>query len=153
MAERFKLGLKAKIYFSTVPLETAVDGDFNEMSNVRDVTLSLEKAEAEVTTRAANGWELVVAALKSGSVEFDMVWDPLDAGFAAILNSFLTDAALAIMVLDGDKATTGSQGLKADMMVTGLSREEPLKGAITAKVTVKPTYSATAPSWFVKEAA
>lgn len=52
-----------------------------EMSNVRDVTLTLEAGEADVTTRANQGWRATAPTLRECSVEFEMVWDPADAGF------------------------------------------------------------------------
>lgn len=33
------------------------------------------------TTRANNGWRATAGTLKEGSIEFEMVWDPTDAGF------------------------------------------------------------------------
>lgn len=115
------------------------------INNIRDVTLNLEASEADVTTRGNNGWRATVAALKDGSAEFEMLWDTADAAFTAIKDAYLNNAAIGIAVLD-DPGGSG-QGLIADMMVTNLSRGEPLEEAITASVTVKPTYSTTAPSW------
>jgi hypothetical protein len=49
--------------------------------------------------------------------------------------------------MDGPVATTGSQGLWADCMITDFSRDEPLEDAIKVKVTAKPTYSTNPPQW------
>ncbi|MHB8973306.1 MAG: hypothetical protein ACYC3X_24050 [Pirellulaceae bacterium] len=67
-----KLGLDAKMFRNTGTHAAPV---WNEIKNVRDVTLSLETGEADATTRGNNGWRATVATLKDGSVEFDMVWD------------------------------------------------------------------------------
>ena len=139
-----KLGLDAKMFRNTGTYAAPV---WNEIKNVRDVTLSLETGEADATTRGNNGWRATVATLKDGSVEFDMVWDSADDDFTAIRDAFLNKTALEMAVLDGDVAAAGSQGLRASFMVTNFSRNEPLEEAITASVTVKPTYSANPPAW------
>lgn len=141
----FVLGLNAKLYRNT---GTWAAPSFSLIGNVRDLRLNLEKGEADVTTRAAAGWELVVATLKTAALEFGMVWDTADAAFTAIRNSFLNDTTIELLALDGSSATTGSQGLRADMMVSGFTRNENLREALTADVRVKPTYSVNAPTWY-----
>jgi predicted secreted protein len=135
----YKLGMDAVIKYG------AAGGTASTaLTNVRNVTLNLEKGEADVTTRANNGWKATVGTLKDASIEFEMVWDTADAGFTALKNSFFGNTAIALLVLD---AATGGQGLDADFMVTNFSREEPLDSAIMVKVTAKPTLSSRAPSW------
>lgn len=143
----YRLGLDAKIYFKTGGV--AGSGTWTEMSNVRDVTLNMEKAEADVTTRAADGWRNTVGTLKEASVEFEMIWDPEDAGFAAVFAAFLNNTILGIAVLDGDGAlsTSTAEGLIMDCNVMNCSRTEPLEEALKASVSLKAAYSATAPAW------
>ena len=56
-----KLGLDAKLFRNTGTFATPT---WNEITNVRDVTLNLEAGEADVTTRGNNGWRATVATLK-----------------------------------------------------------------------------------------
>lgn len=140
-----KLGMAAKLYFKAGGVAAA--GQWSELTNVKDVTLSLETGEADVTTRANAGWKATVATLKDGSVEFEMVWDSADAGFTGIKNAFFGNLAIGLAVMDGDLAVAGSQGLQADFSITQFSREEPLEEAILVKVQAKVTYSTTAPNW------
>ena len=51
---------------------------------MRDLTLNLETGEADITTRANNGWRATLATLKDGSIEFEMLWETRDAGFNAL---------------------------------------------------------------------
>jgi len=141
-----KLGLDAKLYRNT---GTFASPTWNEVINVKDLTLNLEAGEADVTTRGNNGWRATVATLKDGSIEFEMVWDTEDLDFAAIRDTFLDRAAIEFAVMDGGIAVAGSQGLRATCMVTNFSRNESLEEAITVSVTVKPTYSVNAPIWMV----
>ena len=139
-----RLGMDAKLYRNA---GTFAAPNWNLIPNVRDLTLNLETGEADVTTRANNGWRATVATLKDASIEFEMVWDTSDEDFTAIRNAFLNNTPLEVAVLDGLVATTGSQGLRATCMVTSFTRNEPLEEAITVNVTVKPTYSENAPQW------
>lgn len=118
-----------------------------EMTNVKDVTLTLNKGEADVTTRGANGWRLMRGTLKEGEIQFESIWDPSDAVFAKLFGAWLNNTTIAMAFLDGDKATAGTQGLWADFDVTGFEKKEPLEEAQTASITVKPTKSEVAPEW------
>ncbi|GIW85731.1 MAG: hypothetical protein KatS3mg108_0055 [Isosphaeraceae bacterium] len=141
-----KLGLDAKLYRNT---GTFASPAWNEIANVKDVTLNLEAGEADVTTRGNAGWRATVATLKDGSIEFEMVWDTADADFAAIRDTFLNRGAMEFAVMDGPMNVPGSQGLRATCMVTNFSRNESLEEAITVSVTVKPTFSVNPPTWVV----
>ena len=139
-----KLGMEAKLYRNTgtYALPTWV-----EMINVKDLTLNLEASEADVTTRGNAGWRATIAALKDGSIEFEMVWDTADADFTAIQQAFFGNTDLEFAVMDGDVASSGSQGLRATMAITNFSRSEALEEAIGVSVTAKPTYADNAPEW------
>jgi hypothetical protein len=139
-----KLGLDAKLYRNSSVYSTPT---WAELTNAKDVTLNLEKGEADVTTRATNGWRATVGTLKDGSVEFEMVWDTQDAGFTAIKDAFFNGTPIDMAVMDGDITASGSQGLRAEFSVISFTRNEPLEEAITVSVTLKPTYSANAPTW------
>ncbi len=138
-----KLGMEAKLLYKTGGQGGA--GVWTAMDNVRDVTLSLEAGEADVTTRANAGWRATVATLKEASVEWEMVWDTSDAGFGAIKDAFFDNDLIGLQILDAPPPD--GQGLQADFSITNFSRNEALEEAITVSVTAKVTYSDTAPSW------
>ncbi|HPD31731.1 MAG TPA: phage tail tube protein [Phycisphaerae bacterium] len=133
-----KLGMEAKLYYG--PAGSTAN---TELNNVKDVTLNLETGEADVTTRGNQGWRATVATLKSGTVEFEMIWDTGNAGFTAIKNAYFNNTSIALAILDGPNG----EGLDADFSITNFSRNEPLEEAITVSVTAKPTYSTRAPTW------
>ena len=133
-----KLGMEAKLYYGAAGTTAAT-----ELTNVKDVTLNLESGEADVTTRGNSGWRATVGTLKTGSVEFEMIWDSDDAGFAAIKDAYFNNTPIALAILDG----AGGEGLDADFSITNFSRKEALEEAITVSVTAKPTYSTRAPAW------
>lgn len=130
----FILGMNAKIYQGATG---AALGALAEMGNVRDVTLTLEAGEADITTRANSGWRATAPTLRECTAEFEMVWKPGDAGFDAVKNAFLTNGTLELAILDQDKATSGAQGPKGSFSITSFSRNEALEEAITVSVTAK----------------
>ena len=139
-----KLGMEGKLYYNAGSYATP---DWKELKNVKDVTLNLEKGEADVTTRGNAGWRATVGTLKEGSLEFEMVWDTEDEGFAALQAAWFGDTPVEMAVMDGPIAASGSQGLRATMSVISFSRKEPLEEAMSASLTVKPTYAEHAPEW------
>ena len=128
MATDFVLGMNAKLYYGVAGATAAT-----EMGNVKDVTLTLEAGEADITTRANQGWRATAPTLRECSVEFEMVWNPADAGFTAIKTAFLTAGMVALKVLD----QTGGQGPDGDFSITSFSRNEALEEAVTVSVTAK----------------
>ena len=60
-----KLGLDAKLFHNTGSYATPT---WDEITNVRDLTLNLEAGEADVTTRGNAGWRATVSVPGSGSV-------------------------------------------------------------------------------------
>ena len=132
------LGFNCKMYYGV-----AGSSATTELKNVGDAEFNLTKTEADVSTRAGNGWEATVGVLKQGEVSFDMIWDTEDAAFAFFLNAWLNDDAVAMKILDGE----GGHGLDADFTIVDIGRSEPLKEAVKAKIKVKPTYSTRAPQW------
>jgi len=130
----FILGMNAKIYQGAAGSALAA---LAEMGNVRDVTLTLEAGEADITTRANSGWRATAPTLRECTAEFEMVWKPADAGFNAVKTAFLTSATLELAILDQDKATAGAQGPKGSFSITSFSRNEAMEEAITVSVTAK----------------
>jgi len=141
-----KLGGQAKLYYNTGTYAAPV---WAVLANVKDLTLNLEKGEADVTTRGNQGWRATLGTLKEGSVEFEMVWDTEDDGFTAIQQAYFGDTAIEVAVMDGDITEAGSQGLRASMSVTKFTRKEPLEEALGVEVSLKPSYAANAPQWMV----
>lgn len=122
------LGMDAKLYYGTAGQSAS-----NEMTNVRDVTVTAEAGEADVTTRANSGWRATVATLRECTIEFEMVWDPGDAGFAAVKAAYLNSGLIALKALDKADGT----GVDGDFGITSFTQNQPLEEAITVSVTAK----------------
>ena len=128
MSQEFILGMNAKIYYGAAGATAAT-----ELTNVKDVTLSLEAGEADVTTRANQGWRATAPTLRECTAEFEMQWKPSDAGFEAVKNAFLSAGTIALLIL----TETDGEGPDGDFSITGFSRSEPLEESITVSVTAK----------------
>ena len=141
----YVLGMNAKLYYNT---GTYGSPTWTEISNVRDVTLSLERGDSDITTRGGGGWRQSVATIADGSVDFQMVWDNTDTAFTAIKTAFIDATTVEFLVLDGSSSTTGNQGLRATMAITSFSRNEGLEDALTVDVSAKTAYADNAPAWY-----
>jgi predicted secreted protein len=139
-----RLGMDAKLYRNTGSFGSPT---WSEVTNVKDLTLNLEKGEADVTTRANGGWRATVGTLKDASIEFQMVWDTADAGFSAMQQAFFSNTPIEFAVMDGDINDPASEGLRATFDIFNFTRNEALEEAIMVDVTIKPTYAASAPQW------
>lgn len=133
------LGLDAKLFRGTVGTQAAT-----EVKNVKDLTLNLESGEADVTTRATEGWKASAATLKEASLEFSILYDTEDADFTAFRTAYFSNTPLALFVSDGQ---TSAHGLDADFSITAFTVEQPLEEAVSVSITAKPTASTRAPAW------
>jgi len=135
----FLLGMNAKIYQGAAVADpsTLNPATLTEMGNVKDVTLSLEAGEADITTRANSGWRATAPTLRECSCEFEMIWKPGDAGFEAIKTAFLSAGTVALAVLTGAHTDTGAEGPVGNWSITNFSRSEALEEAVTVSVTAK----------------
>lgn len=146
------VGLEAKMYRLSTGSRAAwpasgAPSSLDVVANIRDLSLGLSTAEADVTTRGGNGWRSTVQTLKEGTITFEMVWDTADTDFQAFQTAWANRTSIACAILDQDKATVGATGLWADFAVTGFEKTENLEDAQKVTVTMKPTYSAVPPEW------
>jgi TP901-1 family phage major tail protein len=143
MSDNFVLGLECKLYFSATLVDdgsnTPDQISWTEIGNAKDVTLNCETGEADITTRANNGWRATAATLKDGSIEFEALWKPGDGAFDALQSAWAAGDEIAIAAMDGAIATVGKQGLAGNFTVTNFSRNEPLEEAVTVSITLKPS--------------
>jgi hypothetical protein len=156
---QFKLGKDAVAYFGTVRATwgtldadgyshaAAAPSGLTAINKLKDLTLNLDKGSADVTTRGNNGFTAEAVTLKTAEITGVMIYDPTDAGVSVILKSYFTDSVVPFAFLDGDKATAGTTGLWADCQVHKLEKGEPIDGAQTLNVTIKPTLTAVPPEW------
>ena len=141
----------AKLYYNTGSYAVPA---WTEICNVMDLTLSLEQSEVEVTRRCSGGFRDYLNGLIDAGVEFKMLYDNNDAAFTAFQDAFFNKTNVELAVMDGAIATTGSEGLRAIMMVRSFTRNESLGEALTVDVSLKPVVntadsgSHAPPTWY-----
>ena len=131
------LGLNAKLLRGA-----AGSTGTTEVKNVKDLTLNLESGEADVTTRATDGWRASAATLKEASLEFGILYDTEDADFQAFQAAYFSNTPISLFITDG-----AGGGLDADWSITAFTVEQPLEEAVSVSITAKPTASTRAPAW------
>jgi len=139
MSTTFKLGMNAKLYFAAAA-ETPSTLDpttMTEVDNVKDVTVTMEAGEADITTRANQGWRATAPTLRECTLEFEMQWKPGDAAFEAVKTAFLSSGEIAFAALSDAYNSEGAEGPVGNFSITNFSRNEPLEEAITVSVTAK----------------
>ncbi len=136
-----RLGKNAKLYRGPAGSQASV-----EMTNVRDLTLNVEKDESDITVRGSGGWEEIAAGNKKGSIDFQMVDKKGDADLTAISTAFFSDTPLAFLIL-GAALSDDGKGLDADFEILKFSRKEALKDPILYDVSIKPTCVNRHPQW------
>jgi len=130
MPQEFVIGMNGKAYQG--PADTALTS-LTEITNIKDVSISMEAGEADVTTRGNSGWRATAPTLRECSAEFEMLWKPTDPSFTSIKNAFLTATTLSMAFLSEESG----QGPLGNFAITNFSRNEPLEEGITVSVTAK----------------
>lgn len=142
------LGLDCKLFKNTSSWGSPT---FAEIEDVKDVTLTLEKATADVTTRANDGWRATRSTLKDANLEFDYIPNPDRADsitdFEFLRDAWLNDSNIELWVADGPSATVGTQGLRAIWNVINMNEKQELEGAKMYSFSLKPTLGSNAPTW------
>lgn len=137
------LGVNAKFFMQTDGV--AGSAGWNEVTNVRDVTIDESLATADVTTRAGNGYRQQAGTLAEGSVTFQMIYDTGDTRFTEIQTAYRSRAAIGCKFLDGGTESSGA-GLVSDFSIINFSINQELENAVVVDVELTVTRGAT-PTW------
>lgn len=139
----------AKLYYNTGSYSSPT---WSEICGVKDLTLSLEKDEIDLTTRCSGGFKEYADGLLDANITFNMLYDPADAAFTALQTAFFAKSSVEFAVMDGalpPPSGSTSQGLRATCMVKSFSRSESLGDALMTDVAVRPVANSNAsPSWY-----
>jgi len=130
-------GMDAKLF-----VEMA-NNDFQEVTTVRNVTVTTEDAEADATARGNQGWRVMLQTLRSLSVEVETIWDIESVQLMRLIKAHRDRTPVRVRVLD---AANGA-GVEFLAVVTSVRRQEPLEEVVAATLTLKPAPSPTVPQW------
>ena len=134
------LGNAAKLYLDATPLSSTPDsGSWSEVDLAREVTINMDAARADVTRRGSGNWKQSKAGLIDATLEFEVVYDPTDTEFQALLDAFTSRGEIALAAMDGDIAVADTEGLAGNWEIVTFNRSEPLDDAITVSITAAPS--------------
>jgi hypothetical protein len=132
----FQTGLSCKLYHDVAASWTLIE-------DAQDVTLSQTHQEATVNRRGSEDEETLVGQ-KVREISFDLTYDKTGVAYEALRDAYENATVIFMAVYDGAIATSGSEGLQVYCYVTEFTRNEPVNGAVTLSVTLKPAANATA---------
>ncbi len=132
-----KLGMNAAAYYAASSTSAPTDASgMTLLDNITDVTCNFDKAEADITTRGNSGWRAKVTTVREATVDFEMIWDTEDAGFAAVRNAWLNDTTLAMAFLSEVSSSSTSEGIVGDFSVKTFTKSESLEDAQKVSVSL-----------------
>lgn len=86
---------------SLIEFSGATVSSYCIVKTVQDATLNLTSTTADVTNRHSNGWRQMVSAIKEGSVDFSVLWEPDDKDFLGLMEIYLGQCPAAFAICDG----------------------------------------------------
>ncbi len=109
--------------------------DVDRSSTSPKLVVSLEKAEADASTRANNGWRATVGTLKDASIEFTVLNKDGDSAFGLLQGLWSSGDPCDVGISDAG----GTLTLTCEVMTFNVNQN--LEEVISADVTLKPTQS------------
>ncbi len=113
------------------------------VNNVKDVGVSKGKSMSETTTRGDGGFKTFIGTVKEFGLEFEMNADDADDDYAALADSYWTNAAVDLLVLRGPN-TAGTKGVRLQMEVETFDEKQDLEGhvVVSVKLVIRKTENA-----------
>ena len=103
----FVLGMNAKIFLGAADAALSA---LTVLDNAKDVNLTLEAAEADVTTRGNQGWRATASPLRTCTVEFESLFKPSAANFAALSAAFRAGTSVRMAPLTATRPRRDPKG-------------------------------------------
>lgn len=132
-----QIGLDGKFYYGTAGSQAST-----EATNMEDVTVNLSSTEVDITRRGST-WEVTKTILLSGEVTGTLQKRESDAFMATVESAYLNKTRIAIYAKSG----TSGKGLDADVYVTQMNDNQPLKDKQTYELTFKITDELRTPTF------
>ena len=120
------IGFEAKLYYNTGTSQTPT---WSEITRTRDVSVTMQKAEIELSRRETN-WKLKRGGMLEVGFSFQYLYmKGTDAVWTALQAAWEQGTSTEFAIMDQDIATTGAQGLMAFSEVLNISYDQPLEDA------------------------
>ena len=143
------LGMDCKAYHSSTAFDGATNdaaaATWNEMTEVRDVTVTLSNVEIDVSDRSST-YKLYRAGQHDISVNVTQLWNTSDTYFALVLDAWEGRSSITLAFMDGDESVAGKEGPASNWVVLDFEGGEDLDGAAISTYSVKPH---SYPEWYI----
>jgi hypothetical protein len=136
-----RIGLDGKMYWNSATFAAPV---WNEMKFVVDASMMIEVGEINGDSRNAV-WELVLAGLIKGSIEFNLKQDDTDDDWEEMLTRIMARTVTEFMFMDGDITTSGEKGIHMIGLVLKAGNDQKLQSVNELACSAKPTPNADLP--------
>ncbi len=143
MADKKLLGGECKLYRNS---GTYGSPTWNEITNVEDLSMPNSKGRGEFKVRGSKYVKKRGAKIEA-ALNWKQIYDPGDDDFTVLLGSMNSGTILDLACVDGAIATSGTQGLRADMEVMEFPLDEPLESGVSIAVVAEVAISANEPTW------
>jgi predicted secreted protein len=131
---QYKLGFEPKMYIGPAGSAPAT-----EAKNVKDVTVNLESAEVDASSRQSGIFKFYLSGQIDPSIEFTMNADADDTVQTTLRTQWLARGAVAVKVELGD-----GYFFMSDCIVTNFSNDQALEDVVSYSVTLRPTITTSA---------
>lgn len=118
-------------------IEISTDGGtvYNPVGEMRDVTLQLEMAEIDATSKDSAGWGEIIAGIQRWSVTAEGLFVDGNTGQDALYDA-LTGRTLVKLRLR-PRVASGLDQYVGDAYITGWENAEPLEDAVAVNITAR----------------
>lgn len=119
-----------------------------EITDVKDLTYTMEDTMHDATTRAHSGYKGYIQTLRNIEITWGMNYDTSDTQYVALRTAFLARTAVEFLVLDGAN-TSPSQGIRATCQIFSFPISQPLDGNLVTDIKAAPyAGAANPPAWY-----
>lgn len=116
------------------------------MTSVKDVNLNLDITKAEAVARLSS-FKSYAGGLISGPLEFSMLADTALSEYDVLKAGVLAKTVFDFAMANGPIATAGTEYWRADYLLFGWKRNEPLEESATIDVQADLAYSSNVPAF------
>lgn len=131
-----QVGLDMNLYYNN---NTFASPSWIELTDVRDLTGPDSFSEADVSRRLS-GRKQTEPGLRDISIEWEMVYDVTDTGFALIQTRYYARTLIEFALANDNIVTTGTEYLRVECKLFKFERNEGLEGANLYSVVAKPCW-------------
>lgn len=140
-------GREWKIYRNTATYATPT---WTQVAERKDISIGLSKDEIESLRDGAEFREYL-PGFKDMTIEFPIRYTNANTNLVAFKDDFFGDTSTSfdLLILDGPQGTSGSQGIRAMVTLTGFDMSAGLAEESTVDLTFRPTYNTDGETdWF-----